>query len=311
MVTTNFPEEFLLRLESIISKDKFTAVIESFSQPKPISFRANTLRTNSETLAEQLRQQNIFFESVAWYPDAFILKDEKAKLMQTEEYKNGLLYIQNLSSMIPALVMNPRTRDVVCDLTAAPGSKTTQLAMMMNNKGKIVANDISRSRLHRLRVNLEAQGITNTDMLAIPGQYVWRRYPNYFDKSLVDAPCTMEGRFLTLDPDSFKDWTPKKIRLLSKLQKYLLRSAITATKPGGLIVYSTCTLEPEENEDVVDWVLEKENVELEEIKLTIPELQPGLTEWKKKQFNPQITKTKRILPSETMEGFYIAALRKR
>jgi NOL1/NOP2/sun family putative RNA methylase len=306
------PEEFLTRLAQIIPQEKLNPVLESFSKPKPISFRVNTLKTDANTLEKELHKQNLQIERVPWYQDAFILKGEKSQLMETEQYLDGHIYIQNLSSMIPALVMKPRTRDIVCDLTAAPGSKTTQLAQMMRNKGKILANDISRTRMFRLKANLKSLGVTNTDVTSIPGQALWKKFPEQFDKTLVDVPCTMEGRFSILDPDSYKGWTPKKVKLLSKLQQFLLRSAISATKPGGLIVYSTCTLEPEENEAVIDWILKKEagNLSVEDIKLDLPETQQGLTTWKNKSIDPQIAKTMRILPSETMEGFYVAALRK-
>lgn len=310
--TNQLPEEFVARLQAIIPQDNYVAVLNSFTQPKPISFRVNTLKADTEMVAERLRNQKLLIEPVTWYPDAFILISEKKRLMETEEYKNCHVYIQNLSSMIPPLIMHPRTRDQICDMTAAPGSKTTQLAQLMQNKGTIVANDISRTRLFRLRANLKSLGVENTTVISIPGQALWKKYPGHFDKVLVDVPCTMEGRFSTLDPDSYKDWKPKKVKLLSKLQQHLLRSAVSITKPGGLIVYSTCTLEPEENEKVVDWILEKEagNVMVEKIDLKLPEMQTGLTRWKKKTFDPQIIKTQRILPSETMEGFFVAALRK-
>lgn len=311
-MNNNLPEKFLERLKEIVPSSKFDSVLESFSVAKPVTFRVNTLKTDAETLIQKLADQNIEFEQVSWYEYAYILKSEKAALMNTNEYRQGHIYIQNLSSMLPPLILTPRTRDSICDLTAAPGSKTTLLAQMMKNKGSIIANDLSRTRIFRLKANLKEQGVTNTTVTSFPGQTLWQKYPEQFDKTLVDVPCTMEGRFSTLDPDSYKDWTPKKVKLLSKLQKFLLRSAISATKPGGLIVYSTCTLEPEENESVVNWILEKEkgNVTVEEITLQIPEKEHGLTEWNNKSFNYQLNKTVRILPSKTMEGFYVAALRK-
>jgi 16S rRNA (cytosine1407-C5)-methyltransferase len=208
--------------------------------------------------------------------------------------------------------MDPKPNQLICDLTAAPGSKTTQLAALMENTGTIVANDISRTRIYKLLANLASAGVTNTQTLTFPGQALWKKYPNFFDSVLVDAPCTMEGRFSTKDPQSFADWKPKKVKLLSKLQKYLLWSAFSATKPGGTIIYSTCTLEPEENEVVVDWLLQKEkgHVTIEPIDLEIEDTQAGLTTWKKKTFASEMTETLRILPSQSMEGFYIAQLRK-
>ena len=227
-------------------------------------------------------------------------------------YKEGKVYIQSLSSMIPALILSPTKDDVVLDMAAAPGSKTTQMAMMMNNGGQIVANDMSHERLYKLKANLAQQSVTNTTCSHSAGQSLWQRYPEYFDKVLLDAPCSMEGRFDGTDPETFDDWSTKKIKRLSKLQKWLLRSAVSATKVGGTIVYSTCTLAPEENEEVINWILEKEarTVQLEDISIEGLEMMNGLTSWQDKQFTPELTKTKRILPSNTMEGFYIAKIKK-
>lgn len=308
------PEEFLERLKQITPSDKLDSVLHSFTQEKPVTFRANTLKLSADELKKQLFLNNIEATQVEWYPDAFILDDTQAKetLTQSNLFKNGVLYIQSLSSMIPPLVMDPKPNQIICDLTAAPGSKTTQIAALMENTGTIIANDLSRTRIYKLLSNLAAAGVTNTQTLTFPGQALWKKYPNFFDSVLVDAPCTMEGRFTTNDPNSFTDWKPRKVKLLSQLQKYLLWSAFSATKPGGTIIYSTCTLEPEENEGVIDWLLQKEkgHVSIEPITLDIADKQPGLSAWKKKHYDPEIIQTMRILPSHLMEGFYIARLRK-
>jgi len=201
---------------------------------------------------------------------------------------------------------NPILRD------DAPGSKTTQIACLMQNKGEIVANDISRTRLFKLRANLKQQKITNVHITNLAGERMWRKYPEYFDKVLVDAPCSMEGRFTTTDPDSYKDWSLKKVKELSHRQQYLLRSALTATKVGGVVVYSTCTLSPEENEGVIDWLLEKEGDSIEVEKIEIPHLKlsPGIKKWGKHDYNPEVAKTARIYPDEDLEGFFIAKIRK-
>ena len=150
-----------------------------------------------------------------------------------------------------------------------------------------------------------------TYLISSRGETLWKKFPEYFDRTLVDVPCTMEGRIQCDDPKTYEDWSTKKIKQLSMLQKYLLRSAISATKPGGVIVYSTCTLEPEENEEVIDWVLKREKGAIEIEKITIPglELKSGISAWNK-PFDPQITNTARIIPSGQMEGFFIAKIRK-
>lgn len=307
----NLPEKFIERLKKIFSAEEFEQVLNSLST-KPIpSFRANTLKTTAGKLEKQLQIQGFIIEKVSWYKDAFILKNKSVReLTETEEYKQGQIYIQNLSSMIPAIVLNPKPNETILDICAAPGSKTTQIAALMKNEGKIVANDLSRPRLYKLHANLKIHGITNTIVANLPGQTLWKKYPEYFDKTLVDVPCSMEGRIRLDDPDTYKDWSMRKIKELEMKQKYLLRSAISATKTGGIIVYSTCTLAPEENEGVIDWILKKVplgGIEIEEIKIPSLTLQQGLKRWNK-EFKGEVGS--RIYPTKSMEGFFIAKIRK-
>lgn len=307
------PALFIERLDNIIPPSKLAAVLESFDIKRPTTFRANILKISSKNLENELISLNIKFKRVSWYKDAFILTSQpQSILMDTYLYKEGYIYIQSLSSMIPALVLDPQKDENILDLTAAPGSKTTQIAAITANSGIILANDTSRPRLYRLQANLKLQGVTNVRTTQLPGQILWQKFPEYFDKSLVDAPCSMEGRFLSEDPKSFEDWTPKKVKDLSNRQCFLLRSAISATKPGGIIVYSTCTISPEENEGVINWILtrEKDNLEIENIVIKNLKFLPGLTKFNNKIYDKRIKKTLRILPSDNMEGFFIAKIRK-
>lgn len=307
------PEAFIARVHELVGPKRAEEVLHSFCVPRPSTFRANRLKITPELLEKELTARNIPFDRVSWYRDAFILRDVPQKtLTETDLYREGLLYVQGLSSMIPALVLGPKPGEKVLDLTAAPGSKTTQMAAMMANQGQIVANDLSRVRLYRLEANLNMQGVTIARVIHGPGELVWQTYPEYFDKVLADVPCSLEGTFYTADPKSYRDWTPKKVKILAKSQHFLLRSAVSAAKPGGIIVYSTCTLEPEENEAVIDWILKKEkgNVVVEEISRTIPEMSQGMTQWKEKSLDPSIAGTRRIFPTPQMEGFFVARLRK-
>ena len=232
--------------------------------------------------------------------------------MNTYLYKEGYIYIQSLSSMIPPLILNPQKDETILDLTAAPGSKTTQMAALMQNSGHILANDTSRPRLYRLESNLKMQNVTNTTTTQFPGQVLWQKFPEYFDKTLVDAPCSMEGRFFSDDPKTFRDWTPKKVKDLASRQCFLLRSAISATKPGGIIVYSTCTISPEENEGAIDWILtkEKDNIKIDNITIKKLKSLPGFTNFNNKKYNTNVQKTLRILPDDNMEGFFVAKILK-
>lgn len=338
----NLPEKFLERLKRLYTEKELKQVLDAIKNKPLPSFRTNTLKTTSPKLKEQLQNQSFEVQQVPWYQDGFILRNKSTReLTEIEEYKKGQIYIQNLSSMIPAIVLDPKPNETILDLCAAPGSKTTQIAAMMGNQGEILANDISRQRLYKMESILkfyeiafqktqstqfsrisDSQKFRQSDfsdnlsfpsvlISNIPGERLWQLYPEYFDKTLVDVPCSMEGRIRLDDPDSYKDWSIKKIKELQTKQKYLLRSAISATKVGGVIIYSTCTLAPEENEGVIDWVVKKIGDAIELEKITIPnlKLEEGLTYWNK-SLNPQISLTSRIFPTESMEGFFIAKIRK-
>lgn len=310
---STLPTLFLEKLSTFLSPHQITSVTEALSKESLPTFRVNTLVSDTDSVIAQLKSDGFTVEKVPWYSDAFILTNKtKTELLQTTLVKEGMIYLQGLSSMIPALVLDPQPDEVILDMAAAPGSKTTQIAALMKNTGELTANDKSRERLYKLKPLLETQGVTNTKVINVSGEYLWKKLPEYFDRVLLDAPCSMEGRFLATDKKSYEDWSPKKVKLLSNIQKYLLRSAISCTKVGGTIIYSTCTLSPEENEEVVDWILskERETVELEIIRFPGLDTMPGLTKWKKKLFDEEVAKTVRILPNKVMEGFYIAKFKK-
>lgn len=307
------PRQFLERISRIIPPEDLDSVLMSFCQKRPTAFRANTLKTSVEKLKEELSRQNFLFEEIPWLKNAFILRGSSQKILtETALYKEGHIYLQNLSSMLPPLVLDPSPDEMILDIAAAPGSKTTQIAALMRNSGKIIANDNSRIRLYKLEANLKIQGVTNTQISYMPGQAIWKKYPQYFDKALVDVPCSLEGTFQCDRPKSYENWSPRKPKALVQTQRYLLRSAVSAVQPGGTIVYSTCTLEPEENEGIIDWILRKEKdaLEVEKINLSIKNSASPVLQWNNKSYDPSIKNTLRVLPSEIMEGFFVAKLRK-
>jgi 16S rRNA (cytosine1407-C5)-methyltransferase len=312
-IVTGLPKDFIDRLAILVPKNKLSDVLASFTSRRPTTIRANTLKTTVVNLHKKLVDQGAELTSVQWNALASIVnKLELRDLTNTESYKNGELYVQSLSSMVPPLVLAPRAGDKVLDIAAAPGSKTTQMAAMMENQGEIIANDTSHVRRYRLQANLDTQGVTIAKVGKVDGRSIWQEYPEYFDKTLVDVPCSMEGRFLGSDAKTYKDWSPKKVKILSNLQRWLLRSAISATKTGGIIVYSTCTLSPEENEGVIDWILQKEagNIQMLPIDIDNLPIDPAVTRWGEKEYDPEVAKCARILPSAYMEGFFVAKIQK-
>ena len=257
-----------------------------------ISVRTNTLKTATKELEQQLKSvfPEVAVSSIDWYSDALLLEGiEKNDLTESSLYKEGLFYLQNLSSMIPALILAPEPGEKVLDMCAAPGSKTTQLAALMKNEGEIIANDASRSRMFKLQALLAQYGATNVTLKNEKGEFLWRKHSVSFDRVLVDAPCSMD-----------QELPGKKIKLLAKQQTFLVRSAMACVKPGGVVVYSTCTSRREENEEVVEWLLKKEeNVQIEVIEL------PGLP---RKFFTQE--GFIRIPKGDLYESFFVAKLRK-
>ncbi len=319
------PEAFLTKLQVLYPNEtSLQAVLESFTKPKPISVRFNPLAGfDRETALTELKNIGCEITLLPWYADAWMLQlCDPVALENTAAWKAGALYRQNLSSMIPPLVLNPGDNAQVLDIAAAPGSKTTQLAALMRNSGLIFANDLSRDRIFKLKSNLDRLKITNTTVQLGMGQNIWKHFPKAFGRVLADVPCSMEGRIMRSELKSYDHWSEKQCKTLAERQVWLLRSAISATEPGGYVVYSTCTLSPEENELVIQQVLKKsrEQITIEPITLfenlaetkngtTVPLYSAGLTEWKNIPLNPDMKNTLRITPSAWYEGFYVALLK--
>jgi NOL1/NOP2/sun family putative RNA methylase len=308
-----FPLDFTRRLQQLVPQDKYKQINAALNFKRKTTLRVNTIKCTKETVFGYFTKNGISYSPVPWYTDACVIDSTPLReLTDLDFYKQGFIYVQSLSSMLPPLILDPKTGDRVLDIAAAPGSKTTQMAARMQNKGLIVANDTSKIRSYRLLSNLEVQGVTIAQVTNGDGRSVWQQYPEYFDKTLVDAPCSMEGRFNLSDPKSYEDWSLKKVRDLSILQRTLLRSAISATKTGGTIVYSTCTLSPEENEGVIDWILNKEkgNIRIEDIHIPNLLFDQGISAFAGKQYHPDVARALRIFPSETMEGFFVTKIKK-
>ena len=174
------------------------------------------------------------------------------------------------------------------------------MASMMQNNGYILANELDKLRCERLKYNVEKQKATIVEVNNGRGEVIGKKYDRYFDKVLLDAPCSGEGRFLANDAKTYRNWSERTVKELVKLQKKLFKSAYQALKPGGELVYSTCTLNREENEEILEWAIsELEGLRLECINLEIKNLVKGMSE------NKEIEKSIKILPSKETEGFFV------
>jgi len=308
------PDLFIQKLQKIIPTSHWDKVLKSFSLEKPCTFRVNNLKASSRALKEQLEPEGFKVENVLWYRDAFILrKGTQRDLEKTAVYEKGEIYIQGLSSMVPALILDPQPGEKVLDLAAAPGSKTTQLSCLMKNQGSLTANDENPIRLEKLKANLERQGVTHVKLLP-PGDggLVWKNRLEAFDRVLLDAPCSSEGRFRADIPSTYGYWKDDTNRKMAKLQRRLFKSAVLSLKVGGTMVYSTCTFSPEENEGVLQWALETygDALAVEKISIPLPTYIQGLTRWGDLKFDDQVVQSVRILPTPDVEGFFAVKLKK-
>jgi len=310
----SLPLRFLERLELIIPSENIDEVKKSFIEEPVTTFRVNTLCTSVDKALNDLKHSDIEIHNVSWMEQAYwVDPNDRDKLMDTEVYRKSEIYLQNLSSMIPPLLLDPRPGEKILDLAAAPGSKTLQMACMMQNKGEITAIEVVRKRYYKMLENVEQQGAKNIRIYNANGESIWKRFAGQYDKVLIDAPCSTEARFRVDDKETYRYWSMQKIKEMVRKQSRLLYSAIQSLRVGGTIVYSTCSFAPEENEGVIDRVLKKFGSSIEIVPLSLPvsNTQNGLGSWKKKNYNPSVVDSLRILPDHTMEGFFVCKMIKR
>lgn len=304
-VKRKLPKAFVEKLYENYSPLTVDKILSGMSGERNTTLRVNTLKSDIYEIMNILKENAIKFDRVQWYNDALVIKnvDEK-EIQRSNIYEEGKIYLQSLSSMVPPLVLNPKEGEKILDLTAAPGSKTTQIAAIMKNKGYILANELDALRCERLKFNVQKQGADIVEVQNGRGEVIGKKYEGYFDKVLLDAPCSGEGRFLATDPKTYRSWSERTVKDLAKLQKKLLRSAYLAVKNGGEIVYSTCTLNKEENEDILKWAINELNVKILEIDLNIK------NSVQIEEENKELHKAIRIIPSKETEGFFISRLKK-
>lgn len=311
-VKNYLPTELIEILEKIYSTRQLDTIYRSFYKGRSTSFRVNSLKGSTNEVMEELMSKKIKAVNHPLLKNAFIVKDKKeSALRKLEVYKYGKIYLQNISSMLPPLFLDLREDNVILDMCAAPGGKSLHMADLTNNKATILANDVNEVRRERLNYNIEKQGATSIIVFGSDGCTIGKRLNRYFDRILLDAPCSGEGIMKIGSNNSYSNWNKRKVELASKLQKRLFDSAYNALKPGGIMVYSTCTLNPFENEEVINYALEKyKDLSLEEIDINLPNIIRGVTNYDKKSYNEELKKTIRVIPNEHMEGFFIAKILK-
>ena len=271
-------------------------IIDGYSKQRPVTLRVNTIKSSKELIENSLEKAGISFKEVNWYKDALIIENVREdEIKKLKIYENGEIYLQSLSSMIPPIILDPKEGENILDMAAAPGGKTTQIAALTNNKVMITACEKNKIRAERLKYNLQKQGIGCTNVMLEDA----RKLSDFFsfDKILLDAPCSGSGT----DNIKEKNFTKELIERSSKVQEELLRKALKILKPGREMIYSTCSILKQENENILRKVLPKANAEIIPIKPIedIPTLPVD------------IEGTICVCPTESYEGFFVAKIRRK
>lgn len=268
------------------------------------SIRVNTLKISHEQFIKRMNSIGVKLTKIPFLSDGYYA-EAPFSLGATTEYLLGYYYLQEAAAQLPAEILAPLPTDTVLDMCAAPGGKTTQLSQLMNNKGTIVATEYKEHRMTSLYGNLERIGAENVIVLKTNAVNLLRSKLRY-DKILLDAPCS--GNYVT-DKTWFAKRTIDGIKKSQQIQQELLKTAVQLLKPNGILVYSTCSLEPEENELNIQWLLKNFRLKLEKINMPIGDA--GLTNVFGQKLDKNIALCKRFWPHKTnTEGFFIAKVRK-
>lgn len=303
-------EYFLL----MFSAEQAIKFFEANDQHRPLTIRTNSLKTRRSTLIESLNARRAHVDPVGtWTKVGLKVYDTQVPIGATPEYLGGHYMIQSASSFIPVMALAPQQNEVVLDMAAAPGGKTTYIGQLMHNTGTLFSNDLKKERCKSLVANIHRMGLTNVVVTNLDGKKLNGMLPK-LDRVLLDAPCSGSG-IIARDPSIKVKRGAKDFEEVSRLQKELLAVAIdlvdASSKTGGYIVYSTCSVSIEENEAVVEHALQTRNVELVSFTSSVNFGVEGFTKYRERRFAPSMNLTRRYYPHvHNMDGFFVAKFKK-
>ncbi|MGH9388402.1 MAG: NOL1/NOP2/sun family putative RNA methylase, partial [Vicinamibacteria bacterium] len=289
-------------------------ILDALGRGAHKAIRVNPLRPADEgALMGPLTEAGVSVEPLQFLPGAYhvLSSPERFRWAQLDAYRLGDFYVESPSSLLPPLELGAEAGEVILDAAAAPGSKATQIGEAMRNEGVVVANDVSSSRLQALAHHLDRLGLLNVVVLRSDARTLGSRFPERFDRVLLDAPCSGEG-LLSKGGEIFRDWGVARIHRLAGLQRAMIDSCFDALRPEGVLVYSTCTFAPEENEATIDHLLGREDATLVPIVIAGCRTYPGVTQWNGKAFRPELERSVRIYPGEDSiyDGLFMAKIKK-
>ena len=295
------PQFLIEMLEEQYGKDLTQEILKGYSAKRKVTFRVNTLKTTIENIEKVLKDAGIEICKVTWSDDAFIVENATEKeLQELDIYEKGEIYLQSLSSMLPPIILEPKEGFDILDMAAAPGGKTTQMAVLTNNRAHITACEMNKIRAEKLKYNIQKQGATSVYVMETDS----RRISDFFsfDQILLDTPCSGSGTLNADDSNIEKYFTKKLIEKCTKTQFELLKKAIKVLKPGREMVYSTCSILACENEEIVKKILKNNQCEIVPIEFKGMEEIP---------LSPsKIKGTICVKPNELYEGFFVAKITK-
>lgn len=289
--------------------DEASLVERGFDEARgrPVTLRANTLKAQPDDIADALDAAGIAYRRVPWYRDAFVLEDVREKAVwDLDIYREGRVYLQSLSSMMPPLVLEPRPGADILDMCAAPGGKTSQVVALSEGTAHMTACEMNGPRAEKLQYNLDKLGCRNVQVMRVDARRLDKFFS--FDQILLDAPCTGSGTICSGDERAGRRITEALLNKVTRSQRALLDRALDVLKPGGTLVYSTCSIFPAENEEQVAAALKRHrDCEVAPVELAgaggeadAPIMLPG-----------RIEGTCTICPSRLYEGFFIARITKK
>ena len=295
------PEFLIEMLRKQYGEELSKKIIAGYGEERKVTLRVNTIKTNSSNIEKVLEENNIKYKKVSWYSEGYIIENVKeTEIENLDIYKNGEIYLQSLSSMLPPIILEPKENTDILDMTAAPGGKTTEIATLVGNKARITAIEMNKIRAQKLKYNVEKQGATCVYIMEQDA----RKLNDFFsfDNVLLDAPCSGSGTININDTKLEKIFTEQLIKKSIKSQNELLKKAIKVLKKGSKMVYSTCSILQEENENIIENVLKENKVEIVDIDFKGIEDLPKLP--------TRIKGTLCVAPTKEYEGFFVAKLKK-
>lgn len=298
----NIPEFLYHLLIEQYGENLTNTIIEGYFQKRPITLRANTLKTNISNIKTVFDNLHFTYKEVSWYQDALIMKNISEEYIKNLDiYKNGEIYLQSLSSMIPPIILSPKKDENILDMAAAPGGKTTQMLALSKNKSFITACEKNKIRAARLQYNLNKQNANRVNVMIKDARQLDDFFS--FDKILLDAPCSGSGTISIFDKKLETTFTEDLVNRSSKVQSDLLKKAITLLKPGHEMVYSTCSILSKENEQILEKFIDMKKIEIIPIDTSM---------FSNAVILPvSIKGTLCICPSKLYEGFFVAKIRKK